>query len=76
MLLGFGFLTFDSEESAEAVVKEHFVQLNGKQVRRIRDTLITALMLCNRKVTRGSGITLAQGLTGIPVPTYDFVGLQ
>ena len=34
---GFGFLTFDSEESAEAVVKEHFVQLNGKQVRQTRE---------------------------------------
>jgi len=33
-VLGFGFLTFDSEDNADAVVKEHFVQINGKQVRR------------------------------------------
>jgi len=29
---GFGFLTFDMEDSADAVVKEHFIQINGKQV--------------------------------------------
>jgi len=29
---GFGFLTFESEDSVELVVNEHFIQINGKQV--------------------------------------------
>lgn len=29
---GFGFLTFDSEDSVDEVCKEHFVTINGKQV--------------------------------------------
>lgn len=29
---GFGFLTFESEESVESVCKEHFIHINGKQV--------------------------------------------
>jgi len=48
---GFGFLTFDSEDSAEAVVKEHFVQLNGKQVR-----LTFSAVLCGREGNRGSAL--------------------
>jgi hypothetical protein len=30
---GFGFLTFETEDSVDMVVKEHFIQINGKQVR-------------------------------------------
>ena len=29
---GFGFITFDSEESANQVLQEHYIQFNGKQV--------------------------------------------
>lgn len=29
---GFGFLTFDTEDSVDLVVKEHYIQINGKQV--------------------------------------------
>jgi len=29
---GFGFLTFESEESVDRVVREHYVHINGKQV--------------------------------------------
>lgn len=30
--IGFGFLSFETEESVERCVAEHFVNLNGKQV--------------------------------------------
>jgi len=40
-VLGFGFLTFDSEESADSVVKEHFVHVNGKQVGRHASPSVT-----------------------------------
>lgn len=30
--LGFGFLSFDSEEAIDKVVAEHYVNINGKQV--------------------------------------------
>lgn len=29
---GFGFITFDAEESANQVLKEHYIQFNGKQI--------------------------------------------
>ena len=29
---GFGFITFESEESANQVLKEHYIQFNGKQI--------------------------------------------
>jgi len=29
---GFGFLTFELEESVELVVNEHFIKISGKQV--------------------------------------------
>lgn len=32
MLLGFGFLSFEDEDSVDRCVAEHFVNLNGKQV--------------------------------------------
>ena len=32
LYLGFGFLTFDTEDSVDQVVQEHFIQINGKQV--------------------------------------------
>ena len=32
MYLGFGFITFELEESANQVLQEHYIQFNGKQV--------------------------------------------
>ena len=32
LLTGFGFLTFDLENSVDLVVNEHFIQIGGKQV--------------------------------------------
>ena len=29
---GFGFITFELEESANQVLQEHYIQFNGKQV--------------------------------------------
>lgn len=31
-LVGFGFLSFEDEDSVDRCVSEHFVNLNGKQV--------------------------------------------
>lgn len=30
--IGFGFITFELEESANQVLQEHYIQFNGKQV--------------------------------------------
>ena len=30
---GFGFITFELEDSANQVLQEHYIQFNGKQVR-------------------------------------------
>ena len=32
LLTGFGFLTFELEDSVDLVVNEHFIQIGGKQV--------------------------------------------
>lgn len=32
ILLGFGFLTFESEEAVNNLVAEHYVTINGKKV--------------------------------------------
>ena len=32
LLTGFGFLTFELEDSVDLVVNEHFIQISGKQV--------------------------------------------
>jgi len=32
LLTGFGFLTFELEDSVDLVVNEHFIQICGKQV--------------------------------------------
>jgi len=32
LLTGFGFLTFELEDSVNLVVNEHFIQISGKQV--------------------------------------------
>jgi hypothetical protein len=34
MHLGFGFITFELEESANQVLQEHYIQFNGKQVQK------------------------------------------
>ena len=34
MYLGFGFITFELEESANQVLQEHYIQFNGKQVQK------------------------------------------
>jgi len=35
LLTGFGFLTFELENSVDRVVSEHFMQISGKQVESI-----------------------------------------
>ena len=35
---GFGFLTFESEESVERCCSEHYVNINGKQVQNPKQT--------------------------------------
>lgn len=41
--LGFGFLSFEDEESVERCVAEHFVNLNGKQVRNLHFTVYNSI---------------------------------
>lgn len=46
-ILGFGFLTFESEDSVDQVCSEHFVQIGGKKV-----TSITHFSITQQRLTR------------------------
>jgi len=46
---GFGFLTFESEESVDRCCSEHYVNINGKQVLNNKQTKKTPSLLYVKK---------------------------